>query len=86
MNTQPPWKFYDNNAWSIPIQIHQEEDGGFWCDSQVLPGMATEGETIEECTQNAKEALTGLIESYLDGGKPIPWQPRGCKMGRQDDR
>jgi len=43
------------------ILAHQAEEGGFWSEVPVLPGCYSQGETIDEALQNAKEA----IESYL---------------------
>ncbi|MGV8126321.1 MAG: type II toxin-antitoxin system HicB family antitoxin [Methanothrix sp.] len=43
------------------ILVHQAEEGGFWSEVPVLPGCYSQGETIDEALQNAKEA----IESYL---------------------
>lgn len=43
--------------------IPDKEDGGYYVEVPGLPGCVTQGETIEECLINAKEA----IEVYLDG-------------------
>jgi len=37
-----------------------------------LPGVCTDGYTIEECMQNMQDAITATIELYLEQGDPIP--------------
>lgn len=45
--------------------IHDAEEGGFWAEVPALPGCSTQGETIEELTENLKEA----IALWLDAGE-----------------
>lgn len=46
--------------------------GGFSVYVPALPGCATQGETVEECLKNAKEAIELFIESLKEDGLPIP--------------
>lgn len=39
-----------------------------------LPGAGSCGATEEEAIENAKEAVSGVIESYLEAGEEIPWK------------
>ncbi|MFH1562287.1 MAG: type II toxin-antitoxin system HicB family antitoxin [Nitrospirota bacterium] len=41
--------------------LHPAEEGGYWAEVPVLPGCATQGETIEEVIQNLKEAVLGVL-------------------------
>lgn len=41
--------------------LHPAEEGGYWAEVPVLPGCATQGETIEEVIQNLKEAILGVL-------------------------
>ncbi len=41
--------------------LHPAEEGGYWAEVPVLPGCATQGETIEEVRQNLKEAILGIL-------------------------
>lgn len=46
----------------IKAIIHKAEEGGFWAEVPALPGCSTHGETIEELTNNLKEAITLWLE------------------------
>ena len=49
----------------IKAIIHEAEEGGFWAEVPALPGCSTQGETMEELTQNLEEA----IALWLDVGE-----------------
>jgi predicted RNase H-like HicB family nuclease len=44
------------------IELQPEPEGGFSVSVPELPSVATQGETIQEATEMAREA----IEAYLD--------------------
>jgi antitoxin HicB len=48
------------------------EDRAYLVEFPDLPGCLTEGKTIEEAVQNAKEALTGYLASVFDRNLKIP--------------
>jgi predicted RNase H-like HicB family nuclease len=52
--------------------ILEKEESGFSVSVPLLPGCATQGETIEECMVNAKEAITLYIEALKEDHLPIP--------------
>lgn len=55
-----------------PAILEPQEPSGYCVQFVDIPGAITEGETIEECLFNAAEALTGVIESYIELGQNIP--------------
>jgi len=62
-----------------PAIFESQEPSGFCVQFIDIPGAITEGETIEECLFNAAEALTGVIESYIELGQEIPRPSEGIK-------
>lgn len=48
------------------------EDGGYVVDVPALPGCHTQGETVEEATANAKDAIALWIKSAQKHGDPVP--------------
>ena len=48
------------------------EDGIYTVTVPALPGCLTQGKTVEECVERAKEAITGWIASAEAHGEPIP--------------
>ena len=58
--------------YKLPLLLTPQPEGGFTVTSPVLPGLNTEGDTIEEATENAKDALAALIEAYEQLGRTLP--------------
>lgn len=59
------------------LAILRDEDSGFSAIVLNLPGAGSCGDTEEEAIVNAHEAVTGVIQSYIDDGLEIPWQTPG---------
>lgn len=45
------------------FEITQDEDGGYVAQCAQIPGVITQGETLEELVENAREALEAMLES-----------------------
>jgi len=54
-----------NSAMKIKVVIHEAEEGGYWAEVPTIPGCATQGETLEELSQNLYEAVEGCLS--VDG-------------------
>jgi antitoxin HicB len=54
------------------IVLTPEEEGGFSVSVPALPGCYTQGETLEEAIEMAKEAISLYIESLEADGEPVP--------------
>lgn len=46
-----------------------EEEGGFHVYAPDLPGLHTQGDTLEEAEANAKEALELYVEGLREDGR-----------------
>ena len=57
--------------YTIILEPDQEE-GGYTVIVPILPGCVTQGETVEQCIERAKEAIAGYIESLEAHGEPVP--------------
>lgn len=49
-----------------------DEDGGFVVTCRALPGLVTQGETLEEARAMAAEAIGLYLESVLADGERLP--------------
>lgn len=56
------------------------EEGGYTVTVPSLPGCITQGETVEECLERAKEAIEGFIESLKADGEPVPEETQAPQM------
>jgi antitoxin HicB len=61
------------------ILLTPEDEGGFSVSVPALPGCFTQGETIEEAIEMAKEAISVYIEALEDEGEPIPDDSRSLE-------
>ena len=55
----------------IELVFAPQEDGGFHVYAPDLPGLHTQGETLEDATANAKEALELYVEGLREEGHPL---------------
>jgi antitoxin HicB len=47
-------------------------EGGYVVTCPALPGVVTEGDTLEEAREMAKDAIRASLESLQTDGLPIP--------------
>ena len=53
------------------------EEGGYAVHVPLLPGCVTEGNTFEEATAHAKDAIEGYLLTAKDMGEELPVEPDG---------
>lgn len=66
------------------VRIGPEAEGGYSAYAPQLPGAHSQGETEREASESIKEAIGGLIRSYLDSKEEIPWIDRSEVPRRQE--
>ncbi len=54
------------------VLFEPADEGGYTVTCPSLPGLVTEGDTIEEARANAAEAIRGYLEALTKQGQPIP--------------
>lgn len=54
------------------VLLPEPEEGGYSVIVPALPGCVTQGETVEEAIEMAKDAITGWLATAEDFGEPIP--------------
>jgi antitoxin HicB len=57
---------------NYPVTLYRAEEGGFAAEIEDLPGCLTQGETIEEVTENIEEARQLWIKAAYEDGVEIP--------------
>jgi len=58
--------------YSYTVLFEPAEEGGYVVTCPALPGLVTEGDTLEEAREMAKDAIRVYIESLRKDGLPIP--------------
>ena len=54
----------------IKVVVHEADEGGFWAEVPVLPGCASQGDTLEELMANLREAISGWLDAEVPPAKP----------------
>jgi antitoxin HicB len=58
------------------VLFEPAEEGGFVVTCPALPGLVTEGDTLEESRGMARDAIRAYLESLRKEGLPIPGDKR----------
>ena len=56
----------------IEVIAEPQPEGGFTITCPTLPGLITEGPTLDEAVSNVPDALEALLELYEEDGLPLP--------------
>ncbi len=61
-----------DTEYSYTVLFEPAEESGYVVRVPAFPGLVTEGDTLEEARQMAKDAVRAYIESLRKDGLPIP--------------
>ena len=59
-----------------------KEQGGYRVEVPALPGVYSQGDTLEEALSMVKEAIEGYMEVLREQGEPIPAESARCRRWR----
>jgi predicted RNase H-like HicB family nuclease len=62
----------ESQEYRYTVLFEPAEEGGYVVTCPALPGLVTEGETLEEARAMAKDAIRAYLESLRKDGLPIP--------------
>jgi antitoxin HicB len=55
----------------VEFVFEPQDEGGYYVYAPDLPGLHTQGETLDEATANAEEALRLYVEGLREEGRGI---------------
>ncbi len=62
------------------ILLHEDRDqGGYWVTVPALPGVLTQGDTLEEAIAMAREAISLHLKGMAADGEEIPEEDAGAQ-------
>ena len=61
-----------NGTYNFTMLFEPAEEGGYVVTCPALPGLVTEGDTMEEAQRMAEDALRLYLETLIEDGLPIP--------------
>ena len=59
-----------------------EDEGGFTVTVPALPGIVTQGDTVEEAREMARDAIALYLEDLVAEGEPIPTERVSPQLAR----
>ena len=61
--------------YKLPLVIHEpseDTENKYMAEIPLLPGCRAWGDTAAEVLENLQSVASGFLESYRDGGDPLP--------------
>jgi antitoxin HicB len=68
------WHEFVGKTYECLVWLHPDPDGGYSATMPLLPGVISEGDTIDDTLRNISEAFLAAVESYGERGTEVPWQ------------
>lgn len=65
-------KIARTHQYRYTVLFKPAEEGGYVVTCPSLPGLVTEGDTLEQARRMASEAIHGYLKILAQGGLPIP--------------
>ena len=65
-------KIQSASEYHYTVLFEPAEEGGFVVRCPALPGLVTEGDTLDEARNMVKDAIRGYLESLQKDGLPAP--------------
>ena len=59
------------DAREIEFVFEPQDEGGYHVYAPDLPGLHTQGDSLDEATENAREALDLYVEGLRDEGRTL---------------
>jgi antitoxin HicB len=65
-------EFVTAHQYRYTVLFEPVEEGGYVVTCPSLPGLVTEGDTLQEARANAAEAIRGYLETLAKDGLSMP--------------
>ena len=61
-----------SHVYRVPLVLARQTEGGYTVTSPALPGLVTEGDSLEQALENVQDALRATLELHEDTGRQVP--------------
>jgi len=65
------YPFHMEPAREVEFVFEPQDEGGYHVYAPELPGLHTQGQTLEEAIENAREALALYVEGLREDGRSL---------------
>ncbi len=69
-------------ALKYTVFFEPASEGGFIAHVPALPGLVTQGETLEEAKAMATDAIEGYLSVLVEDGEEIPVEPEETEISK----
>ena len=69
-------------ARTFAVVLEPDPDGGYTAIVPALPGVVTEGDSLDEALTNARDAVILCLEDLAERGAEIPESDVGARLER----
>jgi predicted RNase H-like HicB family nuclease len=59
------------SAREVEFAFEPQDEGGYHVYAPELPGLHTQGDSLNEATENAREALALYVDGLREDGRPL---------------
>jgi predicted RNase H-like HicB family nuclease len=59
------------SAREVEFVCEPQDEGGYHVYAPELPGLHTQGDSLDEATENAREALALYVDGLREDGRPL---------------
>ncbi|NQU20083.1 MAG: type II toxin-antitoxin system HicB family antitoxin [Candidatus Nealsonbacteria bacterium] len=71
-----PWEtLVEGSAFECRVVVCPEEEGGYSAHALRLPGVISQGDSVEEALCNIEDAFRETVVSYREDNLDVPWAP-----------
>lgn len=76
-------KARQSNDLSYTVRFEPAEEGGYVVMVPALPGVVTDGDTLEEARARARDAIRCHLSALRNAGLPVPTEDRRTTLQQQ---
>ncbi len=69
--------------YKLPLVFEPQPEGGYTVTSPAIPELVTEGDSVADALENARDALAAVLEIYRDVGKSLPSELAVAEIGEK---
>ena len=61
-----------SQIYKLPLVLEPQPVGGYVVTCPLLPELITEGEDVQDASQNANDALAAIVDGFKQFKRPLP--------------
>ena len=70
--SDPVGTTYTVSDGDLVLELEVAEEGGYVVTSPLVPGLATQAETLQACFEMARDARAALRDAWAEEAKRVP--------------